>query len=188
MSAPSIDPLVELLRRADAAAPPPAARLAAAALVRPAAGRRRFGPLAAAALMFAGLAWLLLAPGSPEPTVLPMDVAVLQGEAEARLQALDRMRARARQARLERRIEALARRLPAPRQAERLLDEAAAALAWRAERLLPSERAEAARLYRAIAADYPETRWSAIAADRLAVIESIGESERNQFDSKENER
>ena len=188
MPAPTMDPLVKLLRRADEAAPAPLVRLDLADLAAKQNHRKTFALAAAAVLCVASLAWLLIAPSSPEREFEPGEVALLQAEAEDRLQTLGMLRARQNRARLERRIEVLNRSAPVAEQADRLLNEALAALAWRADRLLTYDRAEGARLYRAIAARHPQTRWSEMAKQRLAIIGRDEKTERNKPESKENER
>lgn len=180
MAAPVPDPLERLLRRADEAAPPlPALRVAPADLLALAAGRRKrrrraWAAAAAALLLAVPAGWLLLPSASttPSPPAASLaEVASCQAEAAERFRVLERLRTRREGARLARRLEGERGRTPYAERAAGLLDEAVGAMAWRADRLLAADRAEAARIYRAIAAGFPQTRWSVMAEQKLAAIE-----------------
>jgi hypothetical protein len=174
------DPLVEMLREADAAAPPPPFRHGLADAVRRRARRRHRRRLAGAGIVvaaFVACALVVRQPGATPtalveiPTTGPTtSVAALRAQADVQWASLQRLRqverTRQRMHRIEMTLRAAA---PSPQSTAVERERAALILLDHGDRLRRDLRKEdAARsAYRRTIELFPDTRWAAVARERM---------------------
>ena len=193
------DPLVELLRRADDRAPPPPAPAGLAEKVRSRARLQSRRRLAAAGLLVpfvlvAALSWKTRNPfGDPVPVATTIEVAPpvahqvsveaveatrLRAEASLRISTVEALRSRvARREKAQRARELLAG-AEAPDSISAEWDKAALTMLDHAERLRRDLKQVDAALaaYRRTVELFPDTRWAAVARQRIEQLKGSAES------------